>query len=268
MLIRDVLREGREFLKNNNIDERESRLLFAHAMNVDVSNLIRYTECDDRVYKKFLGFLKKRVKGEPFAYIVGEKSFMKLKFLVNKHVLIPREDTEILVATAIERNKKKILDLCTGSGCIAISLAKYIENSVVDASDISARTLNVAKKNALSNGVNVKFIKSDIFKNITNQYEMIVSNPPYIRSDVVSNLQIEVKNEPKRALDGGNNGLYFYNKILKNAKDYLTEDGIIIFEIGYDQADDVTTLANKYGYTRIEKIKDLSNNDRVLVIER
>lgn len=268
MLTKDALKYGREKLKENNIDEREARLLLAHAMNIDVNYLITKDECTDGDYYRYMENLKRRVNGEPFAYIVGEKEFMKLKFFVDKNVLVPREDTEVLVLEAIKQCKKKILDLCTGSGCIAISLAKYIQNADIDASDISIRTLNVAKKNAALNEASVNFIKSDVFENITSKYEMIVSNPPYIKTEELKKLQAEVQKEPKRALDGGESGLYFYEKILREAKDYLVDEGVILFEIGYDQAKDVTDLAKKYDYRKIKKVKDLSGNDRVLIIER
>ena len=203
MLTKDALKYGREILKKNNIDEREARLLLAHAMNIDVNSLITHDECTDGDYYRFEECLKRRVSGEPFAYITQEKEFMKLKFFIDKNVLVPREDTEVLVLEAIKQCRRKILDLCTGSGCIAISLAKYIQNAEIDASDISARTLGVAKKNAALNEANVNFIKSDVFENIEDRYEMIVSNPPYIKTEDLKNLQIEVQKEPRRALDGG-----------------------------------------------------------------
>ena len=268
MLIRDALKHGKKVLSENNIDEREARLLLAHAVNVSTSDLIRYDSCTDVDFYRYIDCLNRRIAGEPFAYIVGQKEFMKLKFIVDKNVLVPREDTEILVLEAIKQCKKKILDLCTGSGCIAISLSKYVKNAEIDASDIDAGTLSVAKKNAFLNEANVTFIKSDLFENIKNTYEMIVSNPPYIRSEDMKKLQKEVLKEPKRALDGGESGLEFYDRILREAKDYLTDDGVILFEIGYDQAEDVMNLAKKYNYKKTKKVKDLSGNDRVIIVER
>lgn len=268
MLIKEALKQGKQILSENGIDEREARLLLAHAVNIASSDLIKYDTCTDGDFYRYTEYLKRRISGEPFAYIVGEKEFMKLKFIVNKNVLIPREDTEILVLEAIKQCKKKILDLCTGSGCIAISLSKYLQNAEIDASDINARTLSVAKKNAVLNDAKVNFIKSDLFENIQDKYEMIVSNPPYIRTSDIKELQREVKNEPMRALDGGESGLKFYDKILKEAKEYLTDDGVILFEIGFDQAEDVMELAKKYNYKKIRKIKDLSSNDRVIIVER
>jgi release factor glutamine methyltransferase len=158
--------------------------------------------------------------------------------------------------------------MCTGSGCIAISLAKYIKGAEVDAVDISSPALTVAKKNAKLNEVNIKFIKSDLFENVEDKYDMIVSNPPYIRKSDMEKLQKEVKQEPKKALEGGEDGLVFYDRILCDAKRYLKKNGVILFEIGYDQAKDVMELAKKYNYKKIKKIKDLSNNDRVIIVER
>jgi hypothetical protein len=135
MLTKEALKHGKKILSENGIDEREARLLLAHAINVAPSDLIRYDTCTDGDFYRYTECLNRRIAGEPFAYIVGEKEFMKLKFMVNKNVLVPREDTEILVLEAIKQCRKKILDLCTGSGCIAISLSKYIQNAEIDASD-------------------------------------------------------------------------------------------------------------------------------------
>ena len=265
---KDVLSEARKKLLKNKIDTKEARLLLARAMNVDVGELVTIDYCSDYDYKVFLGYIERRIEGEPFAYIVGYKEFMKLNFEVNKNVLIPRDDTEVVVLEAIKQCKENILDMCTGSGCIAVSLAKYLEKSVIDASDICANALAVAKRNAKRNKVKVNFIKSDLFENITKKYDMIVSNPPYIKTSDIENLQKEVRMEPIKALNGGENGLYFYDEILKNAKKHLTQKGIILLEIGYDQARDVSLLAKKYNYKKIRKIKDLSNNDRVIYAER
>ena len=146
--IKDVLKYGRNLLEESGIDSREARLLLALSMGIDASELIKHDLCSGEQCNLFKEYLDRRISGEPYAYIAGYKEFMKLKFLVNKNVLIPREDTEILVLEAVKQDKKKILDMCTGSGCIAISLAKYIENSSVDAVDISASALEVARKNA------------------------------------------------------------------------------------------------------------------------
>ncbi len=265
---KDALKQGRELLKKHEIDIKEARLLLAYAMGIDINELIKYDYCSDMEFENYIGYIKRRCDGEPYAYIVGHKEFMKLDFMVNKSVLIPRNDTEILVLEAIKLAKTKILDMCTGSGCIAISLAKYLDFAEVDAADISSRALSVAKKNAVNNDVKVNFIKSDLFENIDKKYDMIISNPPYIKKSDMANLQKEVKREPKLALEAGEDGLYFYEKIITSAKDYLAVHGMLLLEIGYDEAKDVTKMLKENNYKKIKKIKDLGGNDRVLIAER
>ena len=179
--VKEALSTGRNVLKKNDVDEREARLLLALSMGVSVSELVKFDVCDEKQYSKYLNYIERRVSGEPYAYISGHKEFMKLEFVVTSDVLIPREDTEILVLEAIKQDKKRILDLCTGSGCIAVSLAKYIKDSTVDAVDICEKAIAVARNNAISNGVDVNFICSDLFENVCDKYDMIVSNPPYFK---------------------------------------------------------------------------------------
>ncbi|MBO5178866.1 MAG: peptide chain release factor N(5)-glutamine methyltransferase [Clostridia bacterium] len=266
--INDVLKIGREILDKSNIDAREARLLLAEALNVSAIDLIKLTSCSDDDFAKYLVMLEKRVNDVPFAYIVGHKEFMKLDFIVNENVLIPRGDTEILVEEALKYNKNKILDMCTGSGCIAVSLAHYQKNNVkVTAVDISEEALNVAKQNAKKNNVDVNFIQSDLFSSVNEKYEMIVSNPPYIEREVIENLQLEVQKEPMIALDGGISGLDFYEKIIPGAKEHLEENGVLLLEIGYNQAESVQKLMQESGYKNIKLIKDLGGNDRVVIGE-
>lgn len=200
--------------------------------------------------------------------LFGYKEFMKLNFKVNENVLIPREDTEILVQEAIKLDKKNILDMCTGSGCIAISLAKYVKNARVIGVDVSTKALEIAKVNADLNGVLVEFIKSDLFENVQGKYDLIISNPPYIRTDVTKTLQEEVKREPIQALDGGIDGLDFYRTISNKARNFLNENGYLAFEIGYDEASNVSDILKKYKYKNIRLIKDLSENDRVIIAQK
>lgn len=278
MDINKVLQTGRETLSNNGVNPREARFLLAFAMDIRSEELIKYKECSDEQYIKYIQYINRRVSKEPYAYIVGYKEFMKLKFKVNKNVLIPREDTEVLVQEIIEcvktnfnnkfqnkDSKVKILDMCTGSGCIAISLAKYIENADITAVDISNDALQIAKENAIINNVKVNFINSNLFDKINEKFDIIVSNPPYIRKEVIESLQDEVKKEPILALDGGESGLEFYNKIATDALNYLNENGILAFEIGYDQGDEVAKILKDNDFKDIKIKKDISGNNRVVI---
>lgn len=197
---------------------------------------------------------------------------MKLNFYVDENVLIPQPDTEILVEEIINlyKNKKcKILDLCTGSGAIAIALAKYVEDAQIVASDISMKALQIAKLNAEKNLLHkkIKFIESDMFEKIDDtDFDIIVSNPPYIKTDVINTLDASVKKEPNIALDGGQDGLKFYKIIINKAHQYLSNNGKLFLEIGYDQKEDVIKLLNKTGYyNEIYSKKDLGQNDRIVV---
>lgn len=269
MKIKEVLQVGREALLENGIDPREARLLLTSAMQLRKEALLVYEDCSDEQYRRYREYINRRIMGEPFAYIVGHKEFMKLDFKVNKNVLIPREDTEILVQEIIriasEKKKIKILDMCTGSGCIAISLAKLIENSDLWAVDISEEALVVARENAKNNHVNVNFVKSDLFKNIVGKFDIIVANPPYIKNSVIESLQKEVKNEPILALAGGESGLEFYEKITQEAMNFLNKEGILAFEIGFDQGEDVSRLMKENRFQNIEIKKDISGNERIVM---
>ena len=274
MEINVLLKIAKERLLKNNIDEREARLLLSFVLGIRKEELIIYKEIPAEKEEEFLKVIEKRCTGVPYAYIVGHKEFMKLDFEVNNSVLIPRDDTEVLVqevintCTSYNMNDKKvnILDLCTGSGCIGISLAKYIKNSSVTCSDISKEALEIAIKNSKANGVNVKFLQSNLFENIKEKYDIIVSNPPYIKTKVIEDLQKEVKeNEPIIALDGGETGIKFYEEIIEYAQEFLNPNGMIFFEIGFDQAREVSELLEKKGYENIRVVKDYSDNDRVVI---
>ena len=212
-------------------------------------------------------------KGIPIEHITHQKEFMKLIFFVDKNVLIPRQDTEILVEEVIKIakriNAKKILDLCTGSGAIAVSLAKYLPQTEITAIDISNDALKIAKKNAVSNNVEnqITFISSDMFTNLNEEkFDIIVSNPPYIKTNVIKELDIQVKNEPYIALDGGEDGLDFYKKIINESYQYLKCNGYLCLEIGFDQKFDVIELienAEKFEGTYSKK--DLFDNDRIII---
>lgn len=280
MDINKALQIGREALLKNGLEPREARLLLAFTTKLKKEELIVCKECSEDNYKQYIELINRRIKGEPFAYIVGHKEFMKLDFKVDKNVLIPREDTEILVQEVIqiakekqlnnlnsenESKKIKILDMCTGSGCIAVSLAKFIKDAELVAVDISKEALKIAKENAIYHGVNVKFICSNLFQNVSEKFDIIVSNPPYIRKADIESLQEEVKNEPIGALDGGESGLNFYEKITQEAINFLNENGSLAFEIGFNQGAEVIKIMRKNDLKNIEIKKDISGNNRVVI---
>lgn len=230
-------------------------------------------ELDNIKEKQYLEEIKILKKGVPIEHITHQKEFMKLSFFVDKNVLIPRQDTEILVEEVIniakKNNAKKILDLCTGSGAIAVSLAKYLPQAEITAIDISNEALKIAKKNAISNNVEnqITFISSDMFTNLNEEkFDIIVSNPPYIKTNVIKNLDIQVQNEPYIALDGGKDGLDFYKKIINESYQYLKYNGYLCLEIGFDQKIDVIELIeNTESFTGTYSKKDLFDNDRIIV---
>ena len=218
--------------------------------------------------EKFLSFVEERKKRKPFQYIINKQNFYGLDFYVDENVLIPRFDTEVLVEKILKDNKDnnlQVLDLCTGSGAIAISLKKLGEYKSVKALDISEKALDIAKKNSKLNETTIDFICSDMFEKINGKFDIIVSNPPYIPSRDIEDLSLEVKDyEPKLALDGLEDGLYFYRIIAKEAKAYLKENGKIYLEIGYNQAKDIREIFKEYN--KIEVYKDLAGKDRVVKI--
>lgn len=216
-------------------------------------------------------YLNEMQEGMPIQYITKEQEFMGLSFYVDENVLIPQPDTEILVERTIEILKHlkepKVLDLCTGSGAIAVSIAKYVPNSIVFASDISKQALEIARQNDNENKVN--FVHSNLFENIDGEFNVIVSNPPYIKTSEIQRLSKEVQNEPLLALDGGQDGLLFYREIIKQAHKYLAEQGYLCIEIGEDQKEQVITLINNCSYYKnIQAFKDLSGHDRVIICEK
>jgi len=199
---------------------------------------------------------------------------MGLKFKVNKNVLIPRPDTEILVEEVLqyikESKTQKVLDMCTGSGAIAIAIKKFSTNNVeIDAADISDKAIEVANNNSKENRVNVNFIKSDLFKNIKQKYDIIVANPPYIETEIIKTLSEEVKNEPMLALDGGKDGLDVYRRIILEGYNFLNDNGYIFLEIGYNQKDSIEKLIKNSGlYKNFYSKKDLGGNDRIVVFQK
>lgn len=210
----------------------------------------------------------KREKHVPLQHITGFQNFMGFEFLVNDKVLVPRFDTECLVEEALKDgyDGEKVLDMCTGSGCIIISYMKYKNGITGFGADISKDALLVARENAARLEADVQFIESDLFEGITEKnFDMILSNPPYIRTSVIDSLMSEVKeHDPMLALDGGNDGLVYYRKIVNKAFDYLNNGGRLMVEIGHDQGEDVTNLFRDAKFIDVEVVRDLSGNDRVV----
>ena len=227
--------------------------------------------------EKYFSLIEKHIKEDvPLSHLVGFEYFYDRKYKVTKDVLSPRMETEELIYKVIEyvnasnKNKFKILDLCTGSGIIAITLKKELEQVSVDiiASDISEEALEVAKENSQSHDATIKFIKSDIFNNIDDKFDIIVSNPPYIdRKDEVTMQDNVLNYDPHLALFAEEEGMYFYRKIIEQANDYLNENGVIFFEIGYDQKDKIIKLADMNGYSA-EVYKDINGRDRIAFLVR
>ena len=277
MTLSETIKKGMIELKNENIEEPKlkARLLMQYILNesrqyVIVNDMKQLDKAKERQYFKKIKILK---KGVPIEHITHQKEFMKLSFFVDKNVLIPRQDTEILVEEVIniakKNNAKKILDLCTGSGAIAVSLAKYLPQAEITAIDISNDALKIAKKNAISNNVQnqITFISSDMFTNLSEEkFDIIVSNPPYIKTNVIKNLDIQVQNEPYIALDGGKDGLDFYKRIINESYQYLKYSGYLCLEIGFDQKIDVIELIeNTEKFAGTYSKKDLFDNDRIIV---
>ena len=215
-------------------------------------------------------------KNVPLSHLAGFEYFYDRKFKVTKDVLSPRMETEELIYKVIEyiksinKNNIKILDLCTGSGIIGITLRKELESKSLEvvASDISEEALKVAKENAIMNKAEVKFIQSDIFENINEKFDIIVSNPPYIAYNDKITMEDNVLNyDPHLALFAEEDGMYFYREIVENAKEYLEEDGLVFFEIGYDQREKILKLANENGF-KAEVYKDINGRDRMAILVR
>ncbi len=272
MTYKETIDLGIRILELAGIEEAENDAWLLLSKECKMNRTAYYMHMKDEILpeqlNEYKGLIKKRAERVPLQYITGEQEFMGLTFHVNSNVLIPRQDTETLVEEAIKLVEPgmSILDMCTGSGCIIISILKKCSGIQGTGSDISKQALNVAKENAKLNNVAVDFERSDMFENLSDKYDMIVSNPPYIRSDVVPTLMPEVcEFEPLDALDGHEDGLYFYRKIIKECKSFLKENGKILFEIGNDQGQAVSDMLTYAGFRNVGVIKDLAHNDRVVV---
>ena len=277
MTIKQTLAKGTIMLKSSNIEspKLKARLLLQYILKKPRQYLIVYDnqEVDKKAQWEYFVNIEKLTKGVPLQHITHTQEFMKMDFYVDENVLIPRPDTEILVEEVIKIAQKidspKILDLCTGSGAIAISLKKYIPNAQVYAVDISKKALEIAQKNANRLEANVKFIESNLFDKVKKEkFDIIVSNPPYIKKSDINYLSQEVQKEPQIALDGGYDGLDFYRKISYQAIDYLKFGSYLCFEIGFDQKEDVMEIIDKVEhYKGTYCKKDLCGNDRIIITQ-
>lgn len=281
MKIKEVIEEGKSLLNKSGFEDSGiiARELLCYVLNKSKQYLVinMDEEVEEKNYQNFIDNINEIIDGKPIQYITNKQEFMGLEFYVDENVLIPQPDTEILVESVldicnnIKTKKIKILDLCAGSGAIAISLASALKNNNIEAeifaSDISEKALEIAKKNNKNNNANVEFINSDLFTNIQdNNFDIIVSNPPYIKKHVIKTLSKQVQSEPIIALDGGDDGLYFYKKIAEQAKKFINNNGSLCLEIGYDQKKEVVDLLKKHKeYAEINAIQDLSNNDRCII---
>ena len=269
---RELLNQGKRLLQAENIEnsEGDARSLMEYVWGIDRSYYFLHADDiieDSDKLENYLDLLQKRSQHVPLQQLTGEAWFMGFPMKVNEHVLIPRWDTEVLAETALERLKKgdHLLDLCTGSACLAISLKLLGEDLVVDASDISQEALIIAGANAEANHAKIRLLQSDLFEEIPDKYDMIISNPPYIRRDVIPTLTEEVRcHEPHLALDGGEDGLDFYRSIMIQAPRHLKDGGWLGFEIGYDQGAALKGLLSEDIWTDVTVIKDLAGLDRVV----
>ena len=292
MTLDKFLKSGTLFLEKKNIKNAkdDAMQIFLNAFDLTLAKYLQIKDINmmildnnvkrwDLKINKFNEMMVKRVKHMPLQYILNEAYFYNLKFFVDENVLIPRQDTEILVDNVIKDNTNGInnlLDLCTGSGIIGISIAKNINVKNLVLADISENALNISKINFDNHNIDntkVYYLKTDMFTNLKiimddnklGNFDIITINPPYIESSVIDNLENEVKDyEPRLALDGGDDGLKFYKVVFDNVKYFLTENGKVYMEIGFNQAKSIRELFDKYDYKNFQIIKDLSNNDRVV----
>lgn len=272
MTFREAISFGEEKLNIAGIDDakHDAWLLLTFICKID--RTFYYVHMDDDMsveqVAEYENVLNKRAEHVPLQYITGEQEFMGIPFHVNDSVLIPRQDTETLVEEALKvvRPGMKVMDMCTGSGCILISILKNIVDVEGFGYDISKQAINVAKENAKLNNVNATFERSDLFDDVSDKFDVIVSNPPYIPTDVIGGLMPEVAVfEPMLALDGKEDGLHFYRRIVEKALEYLNPGGKLLFEIGHDQGKSVSGLMKEAGFQDVRVVKDLVGNDRVVI---
>ena len=279
---RTVYEFGKKSLEQAGVLEADldARLLLEACCNTDRNTLLVHPdrEVSDEEYNNYVNYIRIREKRVPIQHILNTQNFMGLDFYVNQDVLIPRQDTEILVEEAMQNlhDGMRVLDICTGSGCILISLLHYSNDCTGVGIDISAKALKVAQKNATAilnvnpeEKTKISFYEGDLFEALDDtdcvKYDMVVSNPPYIKTEEIDKLQPEVKDyEPMNALDGFADGLFFYKKIISEVGKYIVRGGMLFFEIGYDQGEDVKNLMEQGGFVEVSVKKDYAGLDRVV----
>lgn len=272
MTLRECLLYGKNYLHSHNIADSDidAWLLLEYTAKIDRNYYFmhQFEEISNILADEYKILLVRRSEHVPLQYLTNEQEFMGFKFKVNENVLIPRQDTEILVDEAVNRLKPsmRVLDMCTGSGCIAVSLKRLVRDIEVTAADISSKALAVAIENAELNSADIEFIQSDLFENVRAKFDIIVSNPPYIPSETVDLLMEEVReHEPRLALDGMSDGLYFYRLIVRESTRFLEDNGFLMLEIGHDQREAVINIMKEAGFKAVTGIKDLAGLDRVVI---
>ena len=277
MTYRECYEQGCRTLQAAGIEEAalDARLLLEAVCGTDRNDLLVHGEqpVAPEAEEKYLNWIRQRAEHIPLQQLTGEQGFMGLTFNVNEHVLIPRQDTEILVEEVLKElhDGMRVLDMCTGSGCILLSLLHYSNDCEGLGVDLSAEALEVAGRNVLKvptpeKAEHAHFLQSDLFEKVEGKFEIIVSNPPYIASAEVEKLMPEVRDhEPRMALDGTEDGLYFYRRIIEEAGKHLVSSGMLFFEIGYDQGQAVSELMRTEGYCDVQVVQDYAGLDRVVL---
>lgn len=272
MTLQEALQYGKNYLDKLNIADSQidAWYLLEYVIKQNRSYFLLHQQEELKVEQESLykEFLEMRGNHIPLQHITKEQEFMGLIFKVNENVLIPRQDTEVLVEQVMTRLKDNmsVLDMCTGSGCIIISLKNAKSDIIAHAVDVSSKALEVARENARLNEMEVNFIQSNLFENVDGKYDIIVSNPPYIPTKVIEELTDEVKlHDPMLALDGKEDGLFFYREIIRESLSFLNLNGLLCFEIGHDQGTAVSELMKQAGFDNIAVIKDLAGLDRVVI---
>lgn len=271
MQYQEIYRQGMTALEKAGIAEAalDARLLLEEVCGTDRTTLYAHGEKELTEAEKtqYMQWIQDRADRVPLQHILGKTEFMGLDFLVNEHVLCPRPDTEVLVEEVLKHlhDGMRILDIGTGSGCILLSLLHYSNDCQGIGVDISKEALQIARENGRRLGEQADFIESDLFEKVAGKFEIIVSNPPYIRRDEMAGLMPEVRDhEPGKALDGGVDGLFFYREITKKAKEHLPGGGMLFYEIGCEQGPAVKKIVEDSGFREVEIVKDFSGLDRVV----